>query len=277
MCGLFGLLDSNKVMSPEMRRFAIRSLGVQNEVRGRDSCGFGHVLKDGTKKLLKTDQTPSKTDTTPVEESYLILGHTRLGTIGEKTALQSHPFYFNGVMMTHNGTAYQDHNKHKWAHGESGVDSETMLRYIEATGGFSLENIARFEDTWSSAGYAIAALLRDNVFVAFRNSNPFHYAIPHPGIFMYASQREHLEVTLNLMQWHSIIESLPLETKLSYNGELLLQSYADKKEKKEVTTYSYKGAWNADHKSNFKRYSGNTDDTRTTDYSGIDGVYYGGE
>jgi glucosamine 6-phosphate synthetase-like amidotransferase/phosphosugar isomerase protein len=191
MCGIFGVVDYKNKIPREDRRRILRCLGVLNESRGRDAAGLGYLLPDGKKYIYKTDGVARDLSFNKVDEALVVLGHTRASTIGGKTVKQAHPFTYRNFVLTHNGIGFKDHHRFTWAQGESGVDSETMLRYLVATGGVSIENILSFTKAWSDASFSFAMLTDDNKFVSFRKGNPFHWGLIN-GAMVYSSTRESL-------------------------------------------------------------------------------------
>jgi glucosamine--fructose-6-phosphate aminotransferase (isomerizing) len=196
MCGIYGIIDNKNKIEAGKKVLMLRTLGIMNEERGTDAAGFGFVSSTGERKIIKSDGTSSEMDYAPLAGASVVLGHTRFGTISAKTALQAHPFNYKGVIMTHNGVVWSGHGKHPWAHGSSGVDSETLLRYIVAKGGFTkpvLENaIAEFGGTIN-----IAALLPDNTVAMVRHGNPLAMAKIEDDVFVYSSEMIHLDDMLN--------------------------------------------------------------------------------
>lgn len=241
MCGLYGIVDLNSRMDQHEKLYLARSLGIFNEGRGTDSSGYCYLNKDGELWIRKIDGTSSFFDYNPTLNSRLIMGHTRHGTIGGRTVKEAHPFNFRGIAFAHNGVAWADHNKHKWAQGESGVDSETMLRYIVATGGFTNENLKRFDAEWKDAVYAFTAMMPDGSFLAYRKNNPLHFAQPIKDVWVYSSDERHLRGSLNVIGRAHGVEIDQLQTltplRITKDGAKLsvTQKKEDKTEVKEET------------------------------------------
>jgi glucosamine 6-phosphate synthetase-like amidotransferase/phosphosugar isomerase protein len=199
MCGLFGIVDYKRTISDKDKKVIFRTLAMLNEKRGTDAAGVC-ILKDDVKIIHKCDGAGRLLHVSQMDGAQVLLGHTRAGTIGGKTEKQAHPFNYMGYVLTHNGTAYTGHNEHKWAQGPSGVDSETMLRYLVATGGTTLDNIKEFNTEWNrtNANYALAIITDKNEFVSFRNNNPFSYVKTKTGALIYSSDKDHLSMVLQL-------------------------------------------------------------------------------
>lgn len=103
-CGLFGFSGDEK---PNLAKLKI--LGMQNESRGRDSCGvyYNNTLTKGiaTTKLF-TDFLKSVTFDAAINPAQnVFIGHTRWSTVGAHTIANAHPFLLReNNIFAHNGT-----------------------------------------------------------------------------------------------------------------------------------------------------------------------------
>jgi hypothetical protein len=140
-CGLAGY--SGAVAIDPIRLLKLNWLLAANEVRGDDSTGVygNHLFKDAIKstKFIHLQDYPAA-----VLGAHTVIGHTRKGTVGEKTQANSHPFevHYNEhhVVGTHNGWIYEPVVKRVAKEFEIGeddipaVDSEFVYQVIAKTG-----------------------------------------------------------------------------------------------------------------------------------------------
>lgn len=92
MCGLFGLLDYQRKLSPSERLELLTALAVESEIRGTlmpQALPCYQRKKLHTKKPLALPTRWSGTSGTPP----FIMGHTRAATLGSpKDNYNNHPF-----------------------------------------------------------------------------------------------------------------------------------------------------------------------------------------
>lgn len=157
MCGQGGLAGT---ITPAGET-AFKKLLIMNAVRGTDSTGAASVKrmknKDGTFEivgakevghafnLLETHRA-SETDIRDVlaGTQRALLGHCRASTRGASLRRNAHPFIFDDVVGTHNGTL--DHSSHNTliAKGRFDTDSECIFNEIQAVG--IAETVKKFKD-----------------------------------------------------------------------------------------------------------------------------------
>ena len=189
MCGIFGIVDFKGDIPREKKVLYLRALATFNEERGKDASGIGMYMPDGKRIIVKDTVLGHKLPWEEASDALVVLGHTRAATCGSRASDGAHPFAFNGHMMTHNGTGSADHERLKWAQGESKVDSETMLRYLVTKGGATKDGIEQFAKEWKASSYSIQVIKPDGTFIAFRESNPFHFLrLPQGGIIYTSTQ-----------------------------------------------------------------------------------------
>lgn len=146
MCGQLGLAGSISIGGEK----AFQKLLIYNAVRGIDSTGAASVKRNLNKSeieivLAKEVGNPfnlfdvkrkSETDFGDVLSGThrALLGHCRASTRGETNRQNAHPFYFETIVGTHNGTLdFQSHQKLD-GYKKFGTDSECIFNEIEAYG-----------------------------------------------------------------------------------------------------------------------------------------------
>ena len=91
MCGLFGLLDYQRKLSPSERLELLTALAVESEIRGTDAAGIACYRQ---KKLhIQKAPGPAHQMEWDIGDAPFIMGHTRAATLGSpKDNYNNHPF-----------------------------------------------------------------------------------------------------------------------------------------------------------------------------------------
>ena len=155
MCGIF----AHAGLKPgQFNKDKFDKLGILNEVRGKDSCGVsvdGKIQVGVDKTKIYRDFIANMNISVPTEIP-IVIGHTRMSTVGGNTSANAHPFGFGGCdngekygfIGVHNGTLLNHHDlalKHgistkveKNGVERSKIDSEILLEILYKTGNFKV-------------------------------------------------------------------------------------------------------------------------------------------
>lgn len=152
MCGLYGLAYGGTESYAPSVVHLLSILALLNESRGTHSTGMALVNGSNTRVYKqavrasdyltgKTGRAAMRAITNKIEqrEPFIIIGHTRFGTVGEHTTRNAHPFYNSRkgkkpmVIGAHNGSIYPWRTiAEKYGLGDDiEVDSEVIFRGLQ--------------------------------------------------------------------------------------------------------------------------------------------------
>ena len=206
MCGLVGVISSS--LSPwECDIF--KQLMVVSSFRGQDSTGFAHSNHNINNKItsnikisyIKNVELPqpfiySEQVAKALVSAHALQGHTRLATIGDISIKNCHPFMFERVMGSHNGTI---RGKFEGS-GDFSTDSEALYALINAHGIEEALNIIKY----ASPAYALSwmDLENDTFHLICNHERPLNIAIVGKETLWYASEKAMLDFVLNRHNLH---------------------------------------------------------------------------
>jgi hypothetical protein len=162
MCGLFGW---SGLKPGVFNKDKFNMLGVQNETRGKHSCGIavdGDIYTGIDQEKVYRDFMVSHYDILEPKRIPVVLGHTRHATVGVHSRANAHPFGFGSIpsdgskdkdfefIGVHNGSLLNHHelatkyNIEKSVYDEKGkyerakIDSEIILEILWRTKNFKV-------------------------------------------------------------------------------------------------------------------------------------------
>lgn len=239
MCGQFGCAGSIGV--PEEKAF--QRLAIYNSVRGLDSAGAASVkrhLENGKPKIVvaKEEGHPfelflirrkgqTNFDDVLSGQQRAMLGHCRSKTVGLANRRNAHPFKFETILGTHNGTLSYQTNSNLTGFKLFDTDSEALFYEIEKSG--IEKTVPMMRRASSQIGvhpdaYAIVWYdTKDNSINFLRNKErPLYLAFSedHTKLF-WSSERVHLHAALNgdgctIPHAKEYIHCLPEDTHFSW-------------------------------------------------------------
>lgn len=154
----------------EWRRWRVlMGLLCANATRGRDSAGLGVLTADHVCRIVKGAMHPvdfarwPKVQEIKEQRPVLVMGHTRLATMGAVTSRNAHPFRCGGIVGAHNGII----TNARQLYADVEVDSQAALRLIEDRGVKALSELTGTAAlTWLD--------MHDGTFGMYRHSSPLH-------------------------------------------------------------------------------------------------------
>ncbi len=139
MCGIVGIAGKLEFRDEKL----MKSLLVNDYIRGPDSTGFASISKQDEIKLSKIPSHPfdlfdmgSFKSALSAHNSKMFLGHNRAATRGKVCHGNAHPFEIDGIVGVHNGSLdYQEWRDLEDAAGEKfGTDSAAIIACIARIG-----------------------------------------------------------------------------------------------------------------------------------------------
>ena len=136
MCGIAGYITKKeKRLTPnqkQSRDFIFRGLLLAMQERGTNSTGVAGVhgkKLEIYKKAISAEEfiRQPEFNTLLKKNNRIMLGHTRLATVGEKTDGNSHPFKIGNITGVHNGRVAEYQRVYK----DAKVDSEAIFYELD--------------------------------------------------------------------------------------------------------------------------------------------------
>jgi len=210
MCGIFGFAKSEMLLdkSGQLKlQGAIMDLAVLNESRGRDGTGLfiasasSAALFKEAKPASELLQTKRLRDTIKKisGDTLIVLGHTRLATVGAVSSENCHPFVSENFAGVHNGHFLNrvELLKRYGASQVTDVDSEAIFRVLDNSN--SDKEIAdRLSRMYGDFALAFIRKEESNALYLIRNAERTLYAayIARFRTLLWSSEKSHLRYAL---------------------------------------------------------------------------------
>lgn len=198
MCCLFGILDHSNALPYAAKKYILKVLSEECEVRGTDATGISYN-SHGTMKIYKRPVEASKLRLHPSHDAKVIMGHTRMTTKGnERRNYNNHPFigYAGGVTfsLAHNGVLYNDEMLRK-TYGlpdtKIETDSYIAVQLIEDAGRLDMDSIQQMAEAVHGT-FCFTILNNRNEMYLVKGNNPLEM-YDCGGYYIYASTDEILQ------------------------------------------------------------------------------------
>ena len=194
MCGMSGAAGS--MWMPEKK--GVEYLMLMNIVRGPHSTGLASIPRSEKDDplVLKALGTPygdpdtgrpgimglKSWDKAFSGNPVALISHNRWATRGEVTSKNAHPFYFDNVIGTHNGTLFPSSEKRLLGHGVHQTDSECIFNTINEKG--IEKTVPLLEGAYALVWYD---LTKNTINMIRNNQRPLHYVFSENGQTMFWS------------------------------------------------------------------------------------------
>lgn len=194
MCGMSGAAGS--MWSPEKK--AVEYLMLMNTIRGPHSTGLASIPRNEKDDpiVLKALGMPSgdpetgrpgvmglkSWDKAFSGNPVAIISHNRWATRGEVSSKNAHPFYFDNVVGTHNGTLFPSSEKRLLGHGVHQTDSECIFNTIHDRG--IEKTVPLLEGAYALVWYD---LVKNTINMIRNDQRPLHFVFSHDGHTMFWS------------------------------------------------------------------------------------------
>lgn len=149
MCGLFGAISSGSLLKTE--RENVETLAVLSTFRGTDSTGiaFGsatgrwnnkkyqyRIAKSPEDGLAFCKWNKSYLEAKHTHGVFMMMGHTRYGTVGDNSKENAHPYWESNIIGAHNGTIPRLTPAPSYENGKKtqGTDSRVLVGLIAKKG-----------------------------------------------------------------------------------------------------------------------------------------------
>lgn len=259
MCGLFGCItQQNFILTPELatkRNAVLRGLALAMEKRGDKSTGIAGINKEYSETYKKPVPAHVLIDrdafTKFLDNNYnIILGHTRMPTMGVIAERNAHPFRYGNIVGTHNGQLFNWRSINK----DVEVDSQAIFYELNKD---KNDYQKTFKKLYGSFALAWINIKKPNTLHLVAETAPLHLMYVHQiKTYFYASEHFPLEAIVNAhFNLKKRIRSWATESSKVYTLTTKLQitkipvSFSKYEREERSTTYStpYSRGWGRPH------------------------------
>lgn len=193
MCALFGWLDYKGIVPYKILKKLTQTLANSAEERGTDAAGISYI-RDGRVTIYKRPKPAHKLRFNIPENTFAVMGHTRMATQGDQKFNQNnHPFFGHADVdfsFAHNGVLYNEaelRKVNKLPKTNIETDSYIAVQLIERQGKLNFDSLKSMaEDVRGS--FTFTVLDEENSLYIVKGSSPMclvHFETP--GLLVYAS------------------------------------------------------------------------------------------
>lgn len=246
MCGLYGWVAKTKKTTVEDRKLLTLALAWKTEPRGTDSYGMLTCAEDGRHSIARGLGTFKSKPKNCVRASTLaLMGHNRLGTHGETTIANAHPFVAGEWVMAHNGVMNDaDYKKEALILPGGDTDSEAFLCYLASQGIVDSELFLReiFLNETAGQAYTFYNSREGIIYLVSTTGRTLHIA-ESADFIVYASEAVIARTSLKIVQPKAeILESVIVDCSI-YSLDIFTAKLAKVHSEKHVAPEVYKSNW----------------------------------
>lgn len=238
MCGIVGIMSNERKGCLSREKYFNNAL-FADALRGMDSTGVFVAEKDGDVSYFK--KAVNSLDfmnmqyypqfSRKYDNAAFVVGHNRKATKGAVNNMTAHPFYYNDIILVHNGTL---NNHRTFPEGSSfDIDSEALTWAVASIGAKKAFEMARgsFACVWYDQSQKALRMVRNS-------ERPLHYVkcvnqdailfASEPAMLLWCAHRNDIQL--------GSIKPLPEGVIYSFDPENLDEPT---KEKITLQTFSY--------------------------------------
>lgn len=205
MCCLFGIIDYSNALPYAAKKYILKVLSRECEVRGTDATGISYN-SHGNMKIYKRPVQASRLELRPARDARVIMGHTRMTTKGnEHRNFNNHPFmgHAGGVTfsLAHNGVLYNDEQlRHANCLPKTKIETDSYIavQLLEDIGRIDMESVAKMAESVHGT-FCFTLLDSNNEMYLVKGSNPLEL-YDCGGYYIYASTNEILQRVFALLK-----------------------------------------------------------------------------
>lgn len=224
MCGIYGIAKSPTPYTKRQHKIVkkvLREIATDSETRGSHSSG---IAKVGTSTRVYKSLLPSSkfVDSKEynnavkslIDESYILLGHTRFATEGAIVKSNAHPFRVGDVVGAHNGCVYNIKEMQSKLDKQCPVDSQLIFKSIDSN-----DNIQDAVKDFDS-DFALSFVKKNPMvlYLCRETNRPLHVAyIPELKTLFYASESSFIDDALATHNMKADVYSLNKNTLYAFD------------------------------------------------------------
>ena len=224
MCGIYGIAKSPTPYTKRQHKIVkkvLREIATDSETRGSHSSG---IAKVGTSTRVYKSLLPSSkfVDSKEynnavkslIDESYILLGHTRFATEGAIVKSNAHPFRVGDVVGAHNGCVYNIKEMQSKLDKQCPVDSQLIFKSIDSN-----DNIQDAVKDFDS-DFALSFVKKNPMvlYLCRETNRPLHVAyIPELKTLFYASESSFIDDALAMHNIKADVYSLNKNTLYAFD------------------------------------------------------------
>ena len=241
MCCLFGLIDTNHILSGQQKTKLVHLLATAAEARGTDASGIAYHV--GNQLVIrKAPVAGHKLKFYIPDSTTAVMGHTRLTTQGlARKNRNNHPFYGQigsaRFALAHNGVIYNDTALRRELHlprTKVETDSYIAVQLLDTQNALSFSSL-RYMAEQVEGSFTFTVLDEQDSLYIVKGDSPFYLLrFPAYGLYVYASTEQILLQALSGFRL-SVKSAVPVKigsgelVRVNRSGEVERSTFDDRK------------------------------------------------